>query len=86
VLCPSDIFTTTAPGLAAGRAVWPIPLTSDNSKAPVRLNSSDESGSLFPFPGPTVVTYTATDLFGNFATCFFSVFVAGSLSLPSLSS
>ena len=69
----------TQPGLSTGRALWSLPRTSDNSQGTVQLTATADSGDLFPFPGPTTVMYTATDLYGNYATCTFNIFVAGKL-------
>eukprot|EP00048_Salpingoeca_helianthica_P005614 m.89588 g.89588 ORF g.89588 m.89588 type:complete len:1841 (-) comp13665_c1_seq2:33-5555(-) len=73
--CPTDVTTTTAPGLDIGRAVWASPTATDNSLATVTIMSAFNSGDYFPFPGPTMVVYNATDIYGNSATCFFAVTV-----------
>jgi hypothetical protein len=77
ITCPADVVTTTAPGLAIGRAVWANPMGTDNSLATVTFMSGFNSGDYFPFPGPTVVAYNATDIYGNSASCFFTVTVTG---------
>ena len=77
VTCPSDVYTTTLHGMNVGRAEWSTPTTWDNSGAPVQLTSNYNPGDLFAYPGGQIVEYTATDMYGNYATCTFTVHVAG---------
>lgn len=51
---------------------WTVPVASDCST--VSVVSSHDSGDVFPI-GVTAVTYTATDSYGNTASCSFNVFV-----------
>lgn len=71
--CPGDILVegvTAAPA----PATWTPPAFADNC-TDVAVTSNFEPGDSFP-EGPTVVTYTATDDFGNAITCAFTVTVA----------
>jgi gliding motility-associated-like protein len=52
---------------------WTPPVATDNCGA-VTLTSNHQPGDIFP-GGKTVVTYTATDVSGNTATCSFNVIV-----------
>ena len=67
--CPD--ITTNANASCQAVVTWGPPIYSDNCPGTV-LSSTKESGSTFN-KGTTVVTYTATDLAGNTATCSFNV-------------
>jgi gliding motility-associated-like protein len=71
VNCPADI-TTAATATCNAVVTWTAPTVTDNCQ--VTMTSSLSPGSIFPI-GTTVVTYTATDVAGNTATCSFSVTV-----------
>jgi hypothetical protein len=71
--CPGNI-STTVPGCEAGSVMsWTPPTVADNCPM-VTLTSTHNPGDFFPC-GTTVVTYTATDMAGNVATCSFNVTV-----------
>ena|GEM_PF-595005 len=86
--CPSD--TTVAPTIPINNNCfaevnWNLPLATDNCPN-VLLGSNFTPGTLFP-AGTTTVTYIATDIAGNQATCSFNinvlVFNAGFNDCPS---
>jgi gliding motility-associated-like protein len=68
--CSSDI-TVNANASCQAVVNWDPPIYSDNCLGTV-LSSTKPSGSTFD-KGTTVVTYTATDVAGNTATCSFNV-------------
>lgn len=70
--CPTNINASLGSGCAT-TVNWTAPSTSDNC-GDVTLTSSHAPGSSFP-RGTTTVTYTATDDYGNVATCSFNVVV-----------
>lgn len=69
--CPQDIVLHT--DTCNATASWAAPLATDNC-ALGTLEVNIPSGSVFP-ETTTVVEYTATDLWGNTATCSFTVTV-----------
>ncbi|GMQ24093.1 hypothetical protein Aoki45_07750 [Algoriphagus sp. oki45] len=69
--CPTNITVSNDSGSCVAIVNWTPPTGTDNSGS-VTLTSNFEPGSSFPV-GTTVVTYTATDLSGNSATCSFEV-------------
>lgn len=73
LVCPSDITVNTAPTLSTQTVTWTTPSPTDNT-AVSSLVASKNPGTVFNL-GPTVVTYTATDLHGNVQTCTFTVTV-----------
>jgi HYR domain/PA14 domain/Secretion system C-terminal sorting domain len=76
--CPASIATATAPPATTTVATWALPTATDNCSA-VSLTSTILSGSAFPI-GSTTITYLATDLSGNTATCTFFVSVTAGVS------
>lgn len=71
--CPSNIVVS-APANACGTAVtWTSPTASDNCSLE-SLTPSQASGTNFAI-GTTLLQYTARDIYGNTATCAFSVTV-----------
>lgn len=71
-VCPSN-RTVNANSSCQAVEYWAPPTYSDNCGG-VNLSSTRQPGSTFN-KGTTVVTYTATDLSGNIATCSFNVTV-----------
>ena len=71
--CPSDSQVSNDPGACTASVSWVAPNASDNCGA-VSLTGTHSPGFNFPV-GSTVVTYTATDDYGNVATCSFDVVV-----------
>ncbi|HYC86744.1 MAG TPA: HYR domain-containing protein [Chryseosolibacter sp.] len=69
--CPSNI-TVSADASCEATATWTPPTAQDNCI--VNLSTTHNPGSVFPL-GVTTVTYTATDIGGNTATCSFDVTV-----------
>ena len=76
---PTDFTVPTDPGKPTAVVTWNEPTASDNSNQMVTLVSNHQSGDAAnPFPiGPTIVTYTATDLYSNMETGQFIVTVTG---------
>jgi len=71
--CPSDITVDNDPGICGAVVTWTEPTASDNCGIE-SFTSDYEPGDYFPV-GTTTVTYTATDIHGNTATCSFDVTV-----------
>jgi len=71
--CPSNLNWNTDPGQCNAVVVWTAPTASDNCSIQ-SFTSNHNSGDTFPI-GQTTVTYTATDVNGNTATCSFVVTV-----------
>ncbi len=69
--CPAD-FRFSSNENCQKMVTWAEPTTSDNCTNIVTLVSSKSSGTLFSL-GETIVTYTATDGYGNSSTCNFKV-------------
>lgn len=75
IICPGNIVVSTDPGLCSGMVTYPLPVATDNcSIASVTLTQGLPSGSTFP-SGETTITYEATDISGNSATCSFTITV-----------
>ncbi|HEY0655634.1 MAG TPA: HYR domain-containing protein [Chryseosolibacter sp.] len=81
--CPSNITTSLSTLSCTKTVTWTPPTASDNC-AIETLTSSHTSGAAFPV-GQTTVTYTATDRYGNTATCSFVVQV-NDITAPTISS
>lgn len=75
-------ITVQATSTCEAIATWLPPIATDNCGTP-SLNSNFPSGHAFPF-GLTTVTYTATDVNGNFSTMSFTVTVEDHV-LPTIS-
>jgi len=73
ISCPSDRVVNITGFGCSQSVIWTPPIASDNCGLQ-SLIPSHPLGSSFP-KGLTVVTYTATDLAGNEATCSFNVTV-----------
>jgi len=71
--CPTDISISLSGADCDESVNWTEPTASDNT-AVESLTSTHTPGDDFPV-GTTTVTYTATDLSGNSATCSFDVTV-----------
>ena len=71
--CPADIMLLDLDA-APVAATWDIPTFVDNCDTDVEVVASHQPGDLFP-EGNTVVSYTATDNFGNVFLCEFNVVV-----------
>lgn len=71
--CPSNISTMLG-GSCTVAVSWTEPTAADNCSV-ASFAGSKASGSQFA-PGTTLVTYTATDSYGNTATCTFNVTVS----------
>lgn len=72
--CPSNISINNDAGLCTAVATWTVPTAADNCGIQ-SFTSNHNSGDVFPV-GTSSVTYTATDVNGNVATCSFNVVVS----------
>jgi gliding motility-associated-like protein len=72
IICPSDTIVSSMLDSCGAVVTWATPIATDNCGSLVDLESDFESGDMFPV-GATVVTYTATDTFGNVSTCSFII-------------
>ncbi len=72
--CPADISIDAGISCDAA-AAWAIPTATDNC-SDVILSATHSPGDIFP-GGTTLVTYTATDAYGNTSQCTFTVTVTG---------
>jgi alpha-D-ribose 1-methylphosphonate 5-triphosphate synthase subunit PhnG len=72
--CPPNQAVTAAVGASSAVVTWVEPTATDDSGLAVSRVSTAFSGSSFNL-GPTTVTYTFTDAFGNDAICSFVVTV-----------
>ena len=84
ITCPADVTANAPPGDTSAIVNYPAPTASDNCPG-VGVACIPPSGSSFPI-GDTTTTCTATDAFGNTATCSFLVSVFGQsiLEIPTL--
>jgi len=80
-VCPSDIQLETMPGMCSAVATWNLPAFANNYSDGSIINSTRNSGDIFPI-GITPVTYTAADGQGNTVTCSFEVEVQECPSPP----
>ena len=76
VACPIDVILNNNEGVCGATHSWILPSALDNCPG-VTLTSTHAPGTFFPV-GTTTVTYTATDVAGNAATCSFVVTVVDS--------
>ena len=76
--CPGPITVTGTGNNCSAAAVYTLPVAADQCSAVTLTGTSNgqtvTSGSVFS-QGTNLVTYTATDACGNFATCAFNVTV-----------
>lgn len=71
--CPTSIISNLPANGCTATVTWTPPTASDNCTLQ-SLTSTHLPGTSFA-PGNTLVTYTATDIFGNSSTCSFTVAV-----------
>ncbi|XP_076472296.1 uncharacterized protein LOC143301790 [Babylonia areolata] len=74
LVCPGDLETVAAPVGNPTTVTWAAPTATDNSGESVTPTSDVTPGDAFA-AGLTRVTYSASDVSGNTATCHFSVSV-----------
>ncbi|MBL0018552.1 MAG: HYR domain-containing protein [Bacteroidetes bacterium] len=73
VNCPANMTATGIPGQCAGIANYTTPVGTDNCPSPTTVQTAGlASGASFP-AGITTNTFTTTDVFGNTASCSFTV-------------
>ncbi len=75
LVCPDDTTILIDEEDALPEMIWNEPDSWDNSGL-VSVTSSHQSNEHFPV-GTTDVMYTATDPYGNFDTCNFTVKIIG---------
>lgn len=74
--CPKDTVVNSASGNCGANPIWLSPAVTDNCDQSVALVSAPASGTfLAAQPTPHTITFTATDDFGNSATCTFTITV-----------
>lgn len=71
--CPGDINEILGVSLCSKGVSWTVPTATDNCGL-ASFTSSHSPGEQFP-AGVTTITYTATDNFGNTATCSFNIVI-----------
>ncbi|MCK5839840.1 MAG: HYR domain-containing protein, partial [Bacteroidales bacterium] len=77
IICPANIDQSTDPGVCEAFVTVNIPVTNDNCGVAEVVNDFNGTGnasSVYPV-GTTTITWTVTDLFGNFETCSMDVTV-----------
>ncbi len=75
IICPADLSVIASPGACEVAVTLIVPAASDScSTVTIVQTEGPASGSLFPI-GTTSVGFTATDLYGNSATCNYNVLV-----------
>jgi hypothetical protein len=74
IKCPPSTNVFVCGGLAGATVNYPLPTASSTCGPITTLVCTPPSGSFFPL-GPTTVNCTATDGFGNSASCSFTVTV-----------
>ncbi|XP_072017379.1 sushi, von Willebrand factor type A, EGF and pentraxin domain-containing protein 1-like [Amphiura filiformis] len=70
--CPANQATNTDPGQSTAMIAWQGPVATDNSGVSPAVNCDPPSGSNFTIR-QTLVTCTASDRYGNNASCAFNV-------------
>ncbi len=73
IVCPSNITVSNDSGICGAKVSFSVTATDNCSLATVV--SSPSSGSTFPV-GTTIVSDTATDIYGNVSVCTFTVTVS----------
>ena len=71
--CPTSITANTIASACSAVVTWIVPSATDNCTLASFIGDHN-SGDSFPM-GTTLVTYTATDSYGNTSTCSFNVIV-----------
>jgi gliding motility-associated-like protein len=71
--CPVNLNVALPASACTSVVNWTAPTASDNCELET-FTSTHQPGATFS-PGVTAVTYTATDIYGNIATCAFNVTV-----------
>ena len=74
IVCPDDFQVVANDTSCSAIVDFSLPLAFDNCDQNVALDGDATPGQTFP-AGPTVVTYFATDDFGNAAICTFTITV-----------
>jgi hypothetical protein len=77
ITCPLEFLDIqTDPWRSSGRAVWPLPIATDNSRGPVviqQIAGAPMNSQFSISDSPITITYQATDAAGNSATCSFAI-------------
>ena len=77
IVCPANITKNVSPGQCQATVTVPAPMKSDNCGIASVINSyngSSNASGVYPV-GSTNVTWTATDIHGNTASCTMSILV-----------
>ena len=80
VTCPADIVLTVAPGVSEAAVSWDAATASDTSGIASLVSTLASPADITANAPPTVVTYTATDNFGNMASCSFTIEVVSGIN------
>ena len=83
ISCPANVVVNAPTGNCFAQAFWNDPTVSDFCPSSYTLTSTHVSGSTFPVPSVTTVTYTVTDNAGNSNSCSFTVTING-VCLPNI--
>ena len=84
VTCPADIVLTVAPGVSEAAVSWDAATAScasDTSGIASLVSTLASPADITANAPPTVVTYTATDNFGNMASCSFTIEVLSGINI-----
>ncbi len=82
LICPGDFTQTVLDTTCTAIVTWAVPTPSDNCDLDLSLDSNLQPDTTLP-TGETVVTYSATDDYGNQTTCSFTISVLD-VSTPAL--
>ena len=81
ITCPANIVENVQPGVSGASVTW-TPATASDASGVQSLVSNFASGTFFTADAtPSTVTYTATDIYGNAASCSFTVSVVTGMKL-----
>ena len=81
IVCPGNIVENVQPGVSGASVTWTAVTASDASGVE-SLVSNFASGTFFTADAtPSTITYTATDIYGNVASCSFTVSVVTGMKL-----
>ncbi len=85
ITCPAGTTVTSGPASCDAVVTYASPTASDNCGTPTVMRTSGlASGSVFPGGTTSVVTYEATDTYGNTASCSINITVSD-LTPPTIS-
>ena len=77
--CPTNMNAYSTTDNCDAQAFWGVPVATDNCPSGLTMTSNMSPGVMLPL-GSYVVTYTATDDYGNISTCSFSITAMDTIS------